>query len=57
MALHAAIKGKLLSVIGDEVSRFGDRLKRVSVNFHIVLIFPKQNFSGYLRWIPSRWNW
>lgn len=52
MALHAAIKGKLLSVIGDEVSSrkqelYGEILK---YNKHIFIL-------GYLRWIFTRWSW
>lgn len=51
MALHSAIKGKLISVIGDEVSS-DHFVKNCEFIFNIFVFV-----SGHLRWFLARWSW
>jgi hypothetical protein len=50
MAISAA-RGKLIGVIGDEVSR------QTPHHFSLNYSFLSSNSPGYLRWISSRWYW
>lgn len=50
MALHSAVKGKLISVIGDEVIT-------IVPNVYSVGLISDLLFAGHLCWIPFGRNW
>lgn len=73
MALHAAVKGKLISVIGDEV-RFTVFNHKLSILRCYIIHYLNKNLflfilssetaltifimvSGHMRRIPSWWDW
>lgn len=53
MALGQVTKGKLLAVIGDEVSRLRIKLSNMIFYFCLSHTFLK----GYLCWLSIRWCW